>query len=215
MVDKKYIGSGFEGILYKLGDESVLKVYHGRGGGERISKIDAENEFLKMRIAYKKGINVPKPMDLVKINLKEEDIKPIKKIEYNLYGTGVESDVTVTLWNPSLISGSEQLVGQKRYAIKREYIEGIPLSHRLFPSIRTKKKMKDLYKKFDESGLILLDRFSKNFVITPAGKIYLIDCSKLENLCDFESPENSLLTKFTSASILGDFFLKGLYLFYP
>jgi RIO-like serine/threonine protein kinase len=158
MIDGKILGIGHSAITYKCTDGSALKVFYTK-------KYNAEGEWKRMSQAYEKGLKVPRPINLGEIVLEDEDIKKIgrwKRFCCNI-GSG-EADY---------------FSSPKCPVIKKEFIEGIPLYNKWFPDKKIRKKTIELHEEIENAGFLFYDIIASNYVLTPTGEIFLIDCEEL------------------------------------
>jgi len=175
MIDGKLLSKGDEAILYKCNDGTVLKVFYRDdssadaflyGEMPRHQKI-AKREFENLFRAFELGLPVPMPVGLEKVVLTEEDLIQVGQLSFRA------NDSYNQVIDPA------SLVGQERYALRRRFVPGKSLYNRIWPSIRLRRRLRALHEKIDRAGLELNDRMSGNYVVTPQGNIYVVNCLNL------------------------------------
>lgn len=173
MIDGTFLDSGQEGILYKCKDNSVLKVFYRDFHPNSIDRGYSENlatqEFSNMVHAFENKIKVPKPIQLLTVTLDAEDLKDVKKLEYRINGEYPYNEKM----NPY------SLIGETRFAIKRQFIAGKSLYEKIFPSKKIRQKIYQLHEEIDRAGFIYSDVKANNYILTPNNDIYIIDCQYL------------------------------------
>lgn len=174
MKDKELIGSGQEGLVYKLNDGTGLKVFWRTHDGcghydpDRREK-HAEKEFENTKKAYNRGINVPEPYDLKTVELDEKDIEPINKLKYRVGGR-VPHNETVS---------PETLLDEDLPALHRDFIEGETLYDRYIPDKRLEEKVESLHDDIEEANMMYPDVKAENYVLTDDDELYIVDCQNL------------------------------------
>lgn len=177
MINGKFLGSGQEGILYVSADNSsVLKVffrdYFPYSIDHGYSRALATEEFNNMARAFNCGIKVPKPIQLLTVVLDSEDLKDVKPLE--------RASNSIENRDPN------SLIGKSRFAIRRQFIPGKSLYKRVFPSRSVRQKVREMHEEIERAGLVYSDVKADNYVLTPKGEVYIVDCRYLV-------PRNSLV----------------------
>ena len=171
MINGKYINQGKEGIVYKCNDGTALKIFFrspeivqdpfsGRtvlyfGNDER-----AKREYDVLCTLFDAGVNVPKPIGIEEVILDDADLKYVGQLR----------SVCCHEMHPLNLSG------RKLPAVRKQFIRGVSLYDRLIPSLKIRRNIQELHKNIDKVGFSLMDVKADNYVVTPEGKVYLIDC---------------------------------------
>jgi len=158
---RELIGVGLSALVYKIiGSDIALKVYY-----RNLTELP-EREYENMTRARERGINVPKPRGLTKIELREDDLDKVPKWFKFINRR----------FDPSKIS---DLLGKESSVLKMEYIQGEDLTRRLLPSIKLKRKMDEFYRRIREAGLIYADPKLEHHILTPDDELRIVDCEQL------------------------------------
>lgn len=175
MIERELLSKGDEAILYRCNDGTVLKVFYRddsssadflSGELPRYQKL-ARREFENLFRAFELGLSVPMPVGLEKVVLTPEDLKNIGQLSFKV-NEFYRQDV-----NPN------DLIGHERYAVRRRFVPGKSLYNRIWPSLKLRRKLRALNERIDQAGLELNDRMSGNYVVTPQGNIYVVNCLNL------------------------------------
>jgi hypothetical protein len=150
---KKKLGWGMEGITYLTDDETCVKVYC----GEPITPQKVTEIFQRDSHLAAAGIKVPKPLEIVEVNLNSND-----------WPVGARMG--------NLIRGRK--TNGTYLAIKKEYIPGKPLNGRLFSSRTLSDKIIKLDHSIRQAGYLPQDMALKNMIETSEGEVYMIDTTE-------------------------------------
>lgn len=167
MIEGKYFNKGREGIVYKCNDGTALKIFFGSYGFG--SDDMAKREYQHLCELFSAGVNVPKPIGLEKVILDDSDLKGAGKLRFSMrHGT----------------HKSYELSGIELPAIRKQFIQGVNLYNRFFPSPKIRRAIRELHKNIDRAGFVLQYVKADNYVVTPEEKVYLVDCGCMYKYAD-------------------------------
>ena len=156
----EFIGNGKSSLVYKDGDYA-LNVFFNQEE-ENVKKI-----FERLNYAKDAGLNVPKPSELTKVSLDKKDFEEMSLIgKYKMCLVGHVYQL-------------KNIVGKELPAIKREFINGTPLSKFWFPRRYLRKELQKQIKNIKKAGMFFVDVFPSNFVLTPNKEVYIVDYESL------------------------------------
>lgn len=144
-----------------------------------------------MEFARSKGINVPHPKNVCEVEITPEYVAKLSLLERHnlLYGH---------VYTP------QTLVGRKFPAMEEEFIEGKTLIQRWMPSRKINHQIRDLRRKIRSLDMAVTDDMHPwNYILTPKGEVFLVDCVGLKRNASQEFIPyfmNELVRRFTPTS---------------
>jgi len=166
----KYVSWGNRAVVFKLPKGDCLKVYRTLTGKEI-----PEKEFSLFEIFYGKGISVPKPREIVKVDLSPENLNQISH----------------ELLREEFSNSKEPF-----FALKREFIEGRHMGKSWFPPRAVWQNYVRLNEEIFALGYTPSDFIPQNYVVTPTDKVFFIDADEVrEGAPEFMANERRYMRK--------------------
>ena len=159
--DGTYVSWGTRSVIFKTEKGECYKVYR-----RKVRPHLPRKEFDLLMIAYRNGLRVPEPIELLDVELSDSLVGQIKDKEYR----------------------KEFGEGKSFAALRRKFIDGRVMGKRWLPSKQVWDSYKEVNEKLFALGYTAYDFIPHNYIVDSQGEVYLIDLDRALPISSEEIP---------------------------